>query len=227
MRSWPSDVDRCAAGGGSRAGWLARECRRPQSRPTSRSTPSRSMASRGAGGVDHHRERALHGRGGRRSSFKTVGRALPRDRARSSLELRSRRAARTRGVEEVFASAGSAEPRHSGPRCAPRARAPGGHASIRPRTSSPCRIRAARPGCSKGVMLTHRNLVANLLPDTSAASIQHRRRPRLAVLPFFHIDGMVVIMNAALLARRHDRDHAAVRIRQIPARCSRTTPSPR
>ncbi len=55
-------------------------------------------------------------------------------------------------------------------------------------------------GNPKGVMLTHRNLVANvaqirpiqgLLPDDRI----------LAVLPFFHIYGMTVLLNAALHAR--------------------------
>ena len=62
-------------------------------------------------------------------------------------------------------------------------------------------------GLPKGVMLTHRNLVAN--------SARSTRRPRrsaeddtlIAVLPFFHIYGMVVLMNLGLCARR-DRGHA-------------------
>ncbi len=52
-------------------------------------------------------------------------------------------------------------------------------------------------GLAKGVMLTHRNLVANLrqidaieVPDLGTF---------LGVLPFFHIYGMVVIMNLALM----------------------------
>ena len=52
-------------------------------------------------------------------------------------------------------------------------------------------------GLPKGVMLTHRNLVANLrqidaieVPDLGTF---------LGVLPFFHIYGMVVIMNLALM----------------------------
>ena len=54
-------------------------------------------------------------------------------------------------------------------------------------------------GLPKGVMLTHRNLVANL------AQIDALEPPDLrafvGVLPFFHIYGMVVIMNLALLRR--------------------------
>jgi acyl-CoA synthetase (AMP-forming)/AMP-acid ligase II len=52
-------------------------------------------------------------------------------------------------------------------------------------------------GVSKGVMLTHRNLVANLyqvevLQDLGEDDVV------LAVLPFFHIYGMNVVMNATL-----------------------------
>src|SRR5215211_3417170 len=52
-------------------------------------------------------------------------------------------------------------------------------------------------GLAKGVMLTHRNLVANIqqaqamMPITSSTRI-------LAVLPFFHIYGMTVMMNWGL-----------------------------
>ena len=38
----------------------------------------------------------------------------------------------------------------------------------------------------------------------------------LGVLPFFHIYGMIVIMNLGLLPRRHDRHHAALRSRAVP-----------
>jgi acyl-CoA synthetase (AMP-forming)/AMP-acid ligase II len=52
-------------------------------------------------------------------------------------------------------------------------------------------------GLPKGVMLTHRNLVANL------AQIDALERPDLraliGVLPFFHIYGMVVVMNFGLM----------------------------
>jgi len=53
-------------------------------------------------------------------------------------------------------------------------------------------------GIPKGVMLTHRNLVANLvqpgnqLPLTESDTV-------IGVLPFFHIYGMVVIMSSALM----------------------------
>ena len=52
----------------------------------------------------------------------------------------------------------------------------------------------------KGVMLTHRNLVANI---AQIAPLQDLRTDDivLAVLPFFHIYGMTALMNAALAAR--------------------------
>ena len=52
-------------------------------------------------------------------------------------------------------------------------------------------------GLSKGVMLTHRNLVANILQSTCAMRIGEGDTI-LGVLPFFHIYGMVVIMNLGL-----------------------------
>src|ERR1700682_4782812 len=52
-------------------------------------------------------------------------------------------------------------------------------------------------GFSKGVMLTHRNLVANLVQVDSVIQIGEDERV-LAVLPFFHIYGMTVIMNGSL-----------------------------
>jgi acyl-CoA synthetase (AMP-forming)/AMP-acid ligase II len=52
-------------------------------------------------------------------------------------------------------------------------------------------------GFPKGVMLTHRNLVANLLQTDSAHSLEEQDRV-MAVLPFFHIYGMQVVLNLAL-----------------------------
>ena len=55
-------------------------------------------------------------------------------------------------------------------------------------------------GIPKGVMLTHRNLVANV--QQSRANIDLRDTDRvLAVLPFFHIYGMTVLLNLALRQR--------------------------
>jgi len=54
-------------------------------------------------------------------------------------------------------------------------------------------------GLAKGVMLTHRNLVANL---QQVNAIEVPDLPALVgVLPFFHIYGMTVIMNLGLLRR--------------------------
>ncbi|MBI1378370.1 MAG: AMP-binding protein [Frankiales bacterium] len=54
-------------------------------------------------------------------------------------------------------------------------------------------------GISKGVMLTHRNLVANVAQVLSAADIRDDEK-FIAVLPFFHIYGMQVLMNTGLRA---------------------------
>jgi acyl-CoA synthetase (AMP-forming)/AMP-acid ligase II len=52
-------------------------------------------------------------------------------------------------------------------------------------------------GLPKGVMLTHRNLVANLMQIDAIE--HHDVRALVGVLPFFHIYGLVVIMNFALM----------------------------
>ena len=55
-------------------------------------------------------------------------------------------------------------------------------------------------GLPKGVMLTHRNLVANLLQSEAAKDFggYSEQDVVLAAMPFFHIYGMVVIMGLAL-----------------------------
>lgn len=55
-------------------------------------------------------------------------------------------------------------------------------------------------GLPKGVMLTHTNLVANLL-QIRVAEGADAGGAYIGVLPFFHIYGMVVIMNLGLLRR--------------------------
>ncbi|MCP2281000.1 AMP-binding protein [Nocardia amikacinitolerans] len=55
-------------------------------------------------------------------------------------------------------------------------------------------------GSPKGVMLTHRNLVANVCQIDSMQDIGSGD-VIIAVLPFFHIYGMTVLLNAALKAR--------------------------
>jgi acyl-CoA synthetase (AMP-forming)/AMP-acid ligase II len=52
-------------------------------------------------------------------------------------------------------------------------------------------------GLSKGVMLTHRNLVANVLQTFAAQRVAEDDRI-IAVLPFFHIYGMEVALNLSL-----------------------------
>ena len=54
-------------------------------------------------------------------------------------------------------------------------------------------------GLAKGVMLTHRNLVANIAQVLSGADISEDEI-FICVLPFFHIYGMQVLMNTGLRA---------------------------
>ena len=52
-------------------------------------------------------------------------------------------------------------------------------------------------GLCKGVMLTHRNLVANVLQAAEMLRIEEEDRA-IALMPFFHIYGMVVVMGLHL-----------------------------
>ena len=54
-------------------------------------------------------------------------------------------------------------------------------------------------GLSKGVMLTHRNLIANIAQTLAITQIMPEES-LVAVLPFFHIYGMQVLMNCGLRA---------------------------
>ena len=54
-------------------------------------------------------------------------------------------------------------------------------------------------GVAKGVMLTHRNLVANVCQSEQCFHLAEGERV-LGVMPFYHIYGMTVIMNLALHA---------------------------
>ena len=54
-------------------------------------------------------------------------------------------------------------------------------------------------GIPKGVMLTHRNLVANICQMRGASAMVNEGDRVIGVLPFFHIYGMVVIMGTALV----------------------------
>ncbi|AMB58379.1 AMP-binding protein [Microterricola viridarii] len=55
-------------------------------------------------------------------------------------------------------------------------------------------------GRPKGVMLTHTNLVANVAQGIGAIGVERGERV-LAVLPFFHIYGLTVLLNYALTLR--------------------------
>jgi len=53
-------------------------------------------------------------------------------------------------------------------------------------------------GLAKGVMLTHRNLVANVEQTVAAAEYLGTEETMLGLLPFFHIYGMLCILNDGL-----------------------------
>lgn len=55
-------------------------------------------------------------------------------------------------------------------------------------------------GLAKGVMLTHRNIIANMVQCTNIPNYEltSTEDTILGILPFFHIYGMVVIMNISL-----------------------------
>src|SRR5207244_2470132 len=100
------------------------------------------------------------------------------------------------GIEEVFVigSAQGATPftallEHE---------APVPHVSIDPATDlAALPYSSGTTGFPKGVMLTHRNLVANLLQTDPVHTLDEQDRV-MAVLPFFHIYGMQVVLNLAL-----------------------------
>jgi acyl-CoA synthetase (AMP-forming)/AMP-acid ligase II len=76
----------------------------------------------------------------------------------------------------------------------------GGLAEIDPTTDlAALPYSSGTTGFPKGVMLTHRNLVANLCQTQVAFPIEPDDT-LIGVLPFFHIYGMTVIMNQGLLA---------------------------
>jgi acyl-CoA synthetase (AMP-forming)/AMP-acid ligase II len=106
-------------------------------------------------------------------------------------------AARTAGLEEVFTIGGA-------PGTTPfeALLAPPGTPAPRP-AIEPARHIVALPfssgttGLPKGVMLTHRNLVANLCQFEPVRDIDESDRV-IAVLPFFHIYGQTLVLNDAL-----------------------------
>ena len=71
-------------------------------------------------------------------------------------------------------------------------------------------------GRAKGVMLTHRNLVANIKQCEPLFEIREDSK-LIAVLPFFHIYGMTVLMNYGLYTGAQVVTAAAVRPGAVPA----------
>jgi acyl-CoA synthetase (AMP-forming)/AMP-acid ligase II len=111
----------------------------------------------------------------------------------------AREAAGSTGVETVVAVGGEAEG------AVPLDAFPGDSAAAPKPTIDPPTDLAALPyssgttGLPKGVMLTHRNLVANLCQVQAAFPIGEHD-VMIGCLPFFHIYGMTVIMNQGLRA---------------------------
>lgn len=116
------------------------------------------------------------------------------------LEKAREAAAATKTIEEIFTFDGA-------PGSTPFAELMEGEEIVRIPPVDPARDLVALPyssgttGVSKGVMLTHRNLVANMAQLKGTDSLcrpitEHDTIP--AVLPFFHIYGLGVIMNYAL-----------------------------
>jgi acyl-CoA synthetase (AMP-forming)/AMP-acid ligase II len=105
-------------------------------------------------------------------------------------------AARRSGVDEVFVF--GAAPRATSFDSLLATDAPAPQLQI-----DPARDLAALPyssgttGFPKGVMLTHRNLVANLVQTAWVQHLEPEDRV-MAVLPFFHIYGLQVVLNLAL-----------------------------
>jgi acyl-CoA synthetase (AMP-forming)/AMP-acid ligase II len=113
------------------------------------------------------------------------------------LAERACEAARLAGVQEVFAigaAAGTTPFEHL--------LAPAGEAAQQPDIDPASHVVAlpfssGTTGLAKGVMLTHRNLVANLCQYEPVRRIDESDRV-IAVLPFFHIYGQTLILNDAL-----------------------------
>ena len=110
---------------------------------------------------------------------------------------KARQAARGTSVREIFVFGESAEP------ATPFATLLAGEDDPPAVPVDPRRDLAALPyssgtsGRPKGVMLTHRNLVAVMRQVETPAALDERWRT-LGVLPFFHIYGLVVLLNFPL-----------------------------
>jgi acyl-CoA synthetase (AMP-forming)/AMP-acid ligase II len=77
---------------------------------------------------------------------------------------------------------------------------PVGQAEVDPDDVAVLPYSSGTTGLSKGVMLTHRNLVANVEQTLARADVGDEDEVLIAVLPFFHIYGMQVLMNVGLKA---------------------------
>ena len=147
-----------------------------------------------AGRHQHHDQPALH-RDGVERPAQGLRRALPCDGAGRVPRKRSRRPGSPACARcSCSASQNAARPSD---RCSLRTALLPPSTSIHVRISSSFPYSSGTTGLPKGVMLTHYNLVANILQTAGALGLREDDI-MLGVLPFFHIYGMTVIMNLAL-----------------------------
>jgi acyl-CoA synthetase (AMP-forming)/AMP-acid ligase II len=109
-------------------------------------------------------------------------------------------AARAAGITEIFVIGGGAEAEGATPFAALLAEdGPIPEPGIVPREDLVALpYSSGTTGLSKGVMLTHHNLVANLLQTAGALPEVGEDDTIIAVLPFFHIYGLIVVLNLGL-----------------------------
>ncbi|ANM31362.1 AMP-dependent synthetase [Acidobacteria bacterium Mor1] len=105
----------------------------------------------------------------------------------------ARKAAEGTAVEEVFTIDPGDAPQLTELFGAPMAE----HAAVAPDDVVALPYSSGTTGLSKGVMLSHRNLIANLLQVGDVLPIAEGENV-VSFLPFFHIYGMQVLMNGAL-----------------------------
>ena len=146
------------------------------------------------GAVVHDDQPGLHRRRARLPARARGGARAHRGRRASSTARARRRPAR---ASRVYGSA-----RRTGRRRSPqlldgdRAAAPD-DARAGPDDLVALPYSSGTTGLPKGVMLTHRNLVANILQSTAQQPVT-AEDTLVGVLPLFHIYGLTVVMNAVL-----------------------------
>ena len=180
-------------------------------RRTCPSTRSCSTAWRMAGGIDHDDQPELHRARGSSPAHRR-GAAHPRHGRRRSCRLAT-------AAAEGHAGRGDLRARR-------RDDAPTVHGAVR-RSARRAGARRPRRDGRAPLLVGHDRAFEGRRADAPQPRREHRadarahRAPRgrvvIAVLPFFHIYGMQVIMNTTLAAGANDRHDAALRPRAVPA----------